>query len=426
MSLRIAVLALVLVWTTSVSAQQMPVVKSRSRTVTITDGHHVKKHYWYVMPERSPDVYYVEIPLHPHRVTFTTDVESISFDVTFGSRHDFVITLDDGREARTQVRTEFKNLLAPTRSGTAPGTSTIPFSLGDNDKIYVKGHFNGGPQLDLQFDLGSGGTIIKKASVPKANMTFDGTLTLHNSDGTNVVPSSSTNRLEIAGLRWSGVQVAVADNMTHREDGLIGNGLFQDKVLEIDYDRMLILVHDDPPALSSAWTRDDVILDGGVVPFVRGALSIGGSSREGWFMLDTGAYTSILNSDRLWAGAKIAGELRRLLGPLSGDTRSPLLTVGGHPFPDTNYSVSRFDGDASRLGLLGNDVLKRFNLVLDNRNGAVYFRPNSRMTDAFRNPERALARGLALGVLTIAAAWFAWRRKRKMPRTTPPAPAVLL
>ena len=25
--------------------------------------------------------------------------------------------------------------------------------------------------------------------------------------------------------------------MTHREDGLIGNGLFQDKVVEIDYDR---------------------------------------------------------------------------------------------------------------------------------------------------------------------------------------------
>ena len=98
------------------SAQETPVIKSRSRTVTITDGHHVKKNYWYVMPERSPDVYYVEIPLHPHRVTFTTDVESISFDVTFGSRHQFVIKLADGRDARTEVRTEFRSLLSSTRS----------------------------------------------------------------------------------------------------------------------------------------------------------------------------------------------------------------------------------------------------------------------------------------------------------------------
>ena len=412
-----------LVWTASVSAQETPVITSRSRTVTIADGLHVKKNYWYVMPERSPDVYYVEIPLHPHRVTFTTDVESISFDVTFGSRHEFVIKLDDGRKARTEVRAEYKNLLSSRRSATNSGASTIPFTLGDNDKIYVRGRFNDGPLLSLQFDLGSGGTIIKKASVPKANMTFDGTLTLHNSDGTNVVPSSSANRLEIEGLSWTGVHVVVADNMTHREDGLIGNVLFQDKVLEIDYDRMIIVVHDDMPSLSPAWKRDDVILDGSVVPFVRGALSVRDSSRDGWFMLDTGAYTSILNSDRLWAGGKVETELRRLLGPLGGDTRGPALTLAGHTFSNTNYSVSRFDGDESRLGLLGNDVLKRFNLVLDNRNGAVYFRPNSRMTDAFRNPERALARGLVLAVLTIAAGWFAWRRRRKMNResTTPAA-----
>ena len=136
-------------------------------------------------------------------------------------------------------------------------------------------------------------------------------------------------------------------------------------------------------------------------------------------MLDTGAYTSILNSEQVWAGGKVAGELRRLFGPLGGDTRGPALTVAGHTFSNTNYTVGRFDGDASRLGLLGNDLLKRFNLVLDNRNGAVYFRPNARMVDAYRNPERALARGVALGALAIAAGCLAWRRKRRLRRSTP-------
>lgn len=413
MSIRIAWFMVALLCPAFASAQEPPVIRARSRVVTIIDGAHVKKNYWYVMPERSPDVYYVEIPLQPHTVTFTTDLESISFPVTFGSRHEFVIRLDDGSAARTEVRTEFRNLLSYERKAREPqrGGDAIPFTLGDNDRIYVKGRLNGGPLLDFQFDLGAGGSIIKKASVPKANMRFDGTITLRNSDGENVVPSSSANHLEIAGLSWTGVHVAVADNMTDREDGLIGNALFQDEVLEIDYNRMVIAVHDALPALSAEWKRHDMILDGGVVPFVRGTLSVGGSVRDGWFMLDTGAYTSILNSDRLSPLSKVAGELRGLLGPLGGHGRGPTLSVGGYTFGDTNYSVGRYDGDPSALGLVGNDILKRFNLIVDNRHGSAYFRTNAHLSDGFRNPERALARVLALAVVIAGAitAWRAWR-----------------
>ena len=64
------------------AATSTTTIKARSRAVTIIDGTHVKKDYWYVMPERNPDVYYVEIPRHPHTVTFATDVESISFATT--------------------------------------------------------------------------------------------------------------------------------------------------------------------------------------------------------------------------------------------------------------------------------------------------------------------------------------------------------
>jgi hypothetical protein len=401
-------LALVLLCPGSGRAQDaIPVIRAHSRVVTITDGLHVKKHYWYVMPEKRPDVYFVEIPLEPHTVRFTTDVESIDVPVTPGSQHEFVIKLDDGVEARTQVRAAFGSLLSYRRISPAPsgGVDTIPFTLGDNDKIYVKGRLNGGPVLDLQFDLGAGGSVIKKASVSKVRMQFDGTAHLHNSDGDNVVPSSSANHLEIAGLAWDPVPFVVGDNMTRREDALIGNALFQDKILEIDYDRMVIAIHDTLPALSSEWIKEDMILDG-VIPYVRGTLSVGDSRRDGWFLLDTGAYTSILNSDRLSAAGKFAGEFRRLVG---GRPREPSLTVGGRTFGQINYSVRRNKGDESALGLLGNDVLKRFNLIIDNRRGFAYFRPNRHLAQSFRNPEYHLVRFLALAVTaaSVAAIWLA-------------------
>jgi hypothetical protein len=392
----------------------LPVLRARSKVVTIIDGAHVKKNYWYVMPERVPDVYYVEIPLEPHTVTFTTDVASMSFPVTYGSRHTFVIRLEDGTEARTEVRAAFRHdQLISRRTGPAPpgGVDTIPFTLGDNDKIYVKGRINGGPLLDMQVDLGSGGTLIKKASVAKVTMTFDGTITLQNSDGVNVVPSSSANRLEIAGLTWDRVSIAVADNMTRREDVLIGNRLFQDKVLEIDYDRMLLGVHETSPALPAGWTKQEIVLDGGVVPFIRGSVTVAGRARSGWFMLDTGAYTSILNGPEFTPTSKMTGELRRLIG---GDARSPTLAIRGHAVADPNFSVRLFDGDLTSLGLLGNDVLKRFNLILDNRRGVAYVRPNGRQRDAFMNPEYYVVRlvPLLLAVAGMGIVWLVRRRRR--------------
>jgi hypothetical protein len=383
---------------------------ARSSVVTIVDGVHVKKNIWQVMPERVPDVYYVELPLHPHVVTFTTDRGSLSFPVTYGSRHQFVIQLEDGREALTEVRAEFRNLLSPVRP--TGGTGVIPFTLGDNDKIYVKGRYNDGELLDLQLDLGAGGSLIKKASVPKVRMNFDSSITLRNSDGVKQVPSSSSNRLEIAGFRWTRVDVAVADNMTHREDGIVGNALFRDKVLEIDHDRMVIVVHDELPALSGEWAREEIFLDGGTVPFVRGKLQVGQSSRDGWFMLDTGAYTSILSDPKLKTLGRMGREFRHLLGPLGGRPAGPSLSLVGRAFSEFNYSVRPYDGAEEMLGLLGNDILKRFNLVLDNRQGAVYLKPNARSSDRFRNPERTFARLVVVGTAVAIAATLVWKLKR--------------
>jgi hypothetical protein len=405
---RLVALAFVLLCARDGATQTLPVIRSHSRVVTITDGRHVKKHYWFVMPERAPDVYYVEIPRQPHTVTFTTDVESISFDVTFGSRHDFIIRLDDGREARTQVRTEFKHQLSC--SPPMAGAAVIPFTLGDNDKIYVDGRVNAQPALKFQFDLGSGGSLIKKSSVAKANLTFDGSIQLRNSDGVNTVPSSSANQLELVGWRCDGIPFAVADNMTHREDGLIGNALFQDKVVEIDYDRMAIVIHETAPVLTAPWIKADMILDG-VVPFVPGTLALDGAASEGWFLLDTGAYTSILNHERLSPVTKMLRELRGLTGSRTG----PVLSVGGQTFTDINYSARTYDGDPTSLGLLGNDVLKRFNLVVDNRRGMVFFRPNAHRGDSFRNPDYIVVRAAAVAAVGMFAAtvWMMRRRKRR-------------
>jgi hypothetical protein len=366
------------------------------------------------MPERSPDIYYVELPLAPHTVTFATDLDSIAIPVTYGSRTQFVIRLGDGTDALTEVRAEFRDLLvAQTTRTQAAESPTIPFRLGDNDKIYVQGRINDSALLSFQLDFGAGGSILKKTSVPRVPIAFVDSITLSNSDATNRVPLSDTSQLTVGDVTWRGVAFAVAENLTRREDALIGNSLFRDKVVEIDYRSMLITIHDSMPELSAEWIRVDMVLDGGTVPFIPGALSIDGATQAGWYMLDTGAYTSILNSPRLSRASKFGAELKRLLAPLGMRPADPEIALAGHTLSGTNYSTRRYTGDPTNLGLLGNDVLKRFDLIIDNRQGAAYFRPNDNSAARYRNPERLVVRAAAAATLAIVGLIIARKLLRR-------------
>ena len=101
---------LVLAPSAAVAQEPVPVVRARSKIADIVDGNHVKKAYWLVMPERKPDLYFVEVPRRPHRVTFRTDVDSISFDTHYGDVFDFVVVLSNGDSARTQVRAQYRQV----------------------------------------------------------------------------------------------------------------------------------------------------------------------------------------------------------------------------------------------------------------------------------------------------------------------------
>jgi hypothetical protein len=365
------------------------------------------------MPEKKPDYYFVELPEKPHRVTFITDLDSISVDIEYGMQFDFCILLNAKDSCHTRISATYKNFDRLTRKKNTSPPDTIPFVLGDNDKIYLKGILNGSQPLDIQFDLGAGGTIIKKSSVEKVTMALDGTITLRNSDGIQQVPFASKNLLEIGNLGWDSVGIAVADNMTNREDLIVGNSLFKNKILEIDYDKRILVVHDILPNIDTSYSQHNIILDGGTVPFIEGSLTFGSNTQKGWMMFDTGAYTSILNSEDVSATNKMLGEAKNMIG-LSTESSVPKLSIGSYEFSGFNYSTQKMEGDGIQL-LFGNDLLKRFNIILDNQNGYLYMKPNSLSNASYRNPEYYVVRiATGLLILLIGTLVYIKRRKKKV------------
>ncbi|HEY9229366.1 MAG TPA: aspartyl protease family protein [Gemmatimonadaceae bacterium] len=371
---------------TAPAQSSVRVIHATSKVVDIIDGEHHKRGGWYLFPGRKPDIYYVSIPRKPHRVIFRTDRDSIVLDSRYDDVHDFVILLNGVDSCRTRVIAKEKDVLryASVRRSAHQTSDTIPFTLGPNNRIYLSGQINGSAPLNFQFDLGAGGSILRKGSVRKVAMTFDGTIFLHNSDGRNEVPTSSGNTLTIGPLTWKGnTTFAVADNLDRSEDGLMGNSLLIDKVVEIDYDRRLMIVHDTLPPIPTGYHKRSIILDG-VVPFVQADIVLAGDTLTNWYMFDTG-YSGLL---RLNAAAskpyKLGERARRAFNPFKATYTLPEFRIGGFAIANLKGAVHEIRSDSLMGGLLGNELLKQFNVILDNQNGDIYLRPNGLMVSRGR------------------------------------------
>jgi hypothetical protein len=86
-----------------VATPPFPVLRSGSETLDILDGDELQSGAWRISPEIDPDVYEARlVDGRAHRVTFSSDLGSIHFDVEEGKQYDFVV-LYGGRACRTRI-----------------------------------------------------------------------------------------------------------------------------------------------------------------------------------------------------------------------------------------------------------------------------------------------------------------------------------
>ena len=95
--MRLVIALILAVFAVSVNAQEkLPVIKSTNTIISIQDGDQYRANIWRLVPEIKPDVYEAQLKDgKPHRVTFITDLESISFWVELGKKYDFIIQRGD-------------------------------------------------------------------------------------------------------------------------------------------------------------------------------------------------------------------------------------------------------------------------------------------------------------------------------------------
>lgn len=86
----------------SVQAQRsLPIIKANSKTADIADGAVFKKGGWNISPEIKKDVYTTSSG--KHKVTFYTDIDSISVTIKANEVFEFIVLLNGKDSARTII-----------------------------------------------------------------------------------------------------------------------------------------------------------------------------------------------------------------------------------------------------------------------------------------------------------------------------------
>lgn len=268
-------------------------------------------------------------------------------------------------------------------------SDSIPLIFNDQNTFFVKAVFNKTDTLNLNFDTGTTELVLindvlknKLKSVPQLyNTVYD---------------------LQIGGTNYK-TKVYDAQLTVHGSDGRFGWDLFKGKVVELDFDKKLMIVHAVLPnevASDHKFTKlkieffKDLFL-------IESEIKQSGIVNKDLFLFDTGYQrTAMLSSDLLKAG-KFPVEkmevIKKVMMHGAQGNEIPVITSKLKTLKIGKYSLKNVPVQITTINkplkdkdihILGNEVLKRFNVFLDFKDNFVYLKPNGLFNDKYMEEKK--------------------------------------
>lgn len=268
-------------------------------------------------------------------------------------------------------------------------SDTIPFRMNDQNNMYVKAVFNDTDTLNLNFDTGTTELVLindvlknKLKPTPKLYDTFY-----------TVKIGKTTYR----------TKVYDAELAAQETDGRFGWDLFKNKIVEIDYDKNILVVHSTLPknvTKRKAYTKLDIEFSKDLMLIVS-SIEQGGVVNKDLFLFDTGYQrTAMLDDDLLKQGKFPVNKMEVLKNVIMKGAQGneiPVVTANLNKLTIGKYTLKNVPVQQltthkplknKNIHILGNDVLKRFNAFIDLQNNVLYLKPNHLYTVAFSDQKK--------------------------------------
>lgn len=397
-------LSFLLCFADSTLAQEKPkLIRANSPKVIIKDGWEGKTKYWnHLIKSQSPIVYHLAKNGKMRKVSFYTDVDSISMNVEVESEYPFKVILNESDTCKVILTT--KNHEYVSLNNNQNEIDTIPFTLNKNKQIIIKGSINNSTKIDFCFDLGARIVYVIGRNFDKLNnLILDGMMEDESVTGLSTEKTSSINSLQFYNLTISNMPVCYIDEAGFLENGggLIGYNVFQNKILEIDFDNKLLLIYKKLPQKISAYSQIEFKQTTGGL-YIPITIDSGKNKHIGWYFFDTGA-DNALAFDSRFAKREGLNKTMKVIGKAgiaSSEKRVidaeilevPDVTIAGYKIENVPTLLAAESNAESEFedGVIGIGLQSRFNFIIDYPSSKMYLKPSKYFNDSFKKKENSV------------------------------------
>jgi hypothetical protein len=282
------------------------------------------------------------------------------------------------------------------------GAIRIPFEL-DRNKVILPIRVGDSRVLRVLLDTGMhfDGLLLYKKEL-KESLGTDDLMEVRvggagPGDASNAVMADSV-AFSIGDTEFPGQRIIVLQNGLFDDfpgDGVSGYSLFGHYAVEIDYDSLVIVLH-EPESLTvdDSWTSIPITFKSNRIPWVEASvvvtegeempvsLYIDLASGEAVEMLihDGMLYELPQDLEEVYLGRGLSGDINGYRGRISSLRLGPfILKDVTAAFVDARVRSKQPGAD----GVLANNALRRFNLVFDYGKERLYLKPNGHFEDPF-------------------------------------------
>lgn len=352
---------------------KIPAIKASSKTCYIKEGNE-EKTKWNLDPKTKPDLYVTNKSPKGKTITFYTNQDSLTVKVKPGKHFDFVVLLNEKDSCYTRIECpalkDFSKLKPEIHD-------TIPFVLSEYNNIIFKVTLDDQETLDLKFDSGTTDFLLTNETLSQ--------LKLNNLKG---------HHFKLGNQVWENQEIYPVELSGQGTAGRFGWNLFDGKIVEIDYDKKLFIIHSKLPKRDKSYTKLDMEFTHTLF-CIQASMQIKDKAYKGRFLFDNGYQRTVMLDQQLIKEQQYPKEnlpvLKRTILKNGQGEEIPVLTVknekmflGNVCLNDVPVQMLATSNPAQfKTHILGNEVLKRFNTLLDFQENKVYLKPNLLWNDPY-------------------------------------------